>query len=57
MLRGLAGEADLDDNGEITAAELHKYVTDHVRQTAIALDREQTLQMLGENVSGILAKY
>lgn len=46
---GLQGDADLDENKIITAAELNKYVTEKVSETSRKIRGEQTPQFYGND--------
>ena len=48
LMRGLGGEADLDDNEKITNGELHKYVSSKVNQTAVTVGNKQSPQLSGD---------
>ena len=48
LMQGLGGEADANANKQITAGELHAYVSDNVSRQALRLGRVQTPQLQGD---------
>ena len=56
LMRGLGGEADLDENREITVEELHGYVAENVGRQAARLGREQSPELFGER-DRVLVRY
>ncbi len=57
LLKGLRGNADLNNDNAITVNELDIYVTNGVRNEAGLLDREQTPQVIGKDKQRILVRY
>mgnify|MGYP001381606378 CR=1 FL=1 len=55
LMEGLAGNADLDQDKNITVGELHEYVKDKVREKAAKLGRDQNPQVSG-NKEKVLVK-
>ena len=56
LMKGLEGAADRDGNRQITAAELHAYVTERVNQESLRLGHKQTPVMSGDGTE-ILAQW
>jgi hypothetical protein len=48
MLRGLAGEADVQHSGHVTLGDLNEYVRTRVSETARRSNRDQTPRLLGD---------
>lgn len=57
LLKGLRGDADMNKDKTITAAELEEYLIANVKRTAGHLDREQTPQVMGKDKQRVLVKY
>ena len=55
LMEGLGGNADLDQDKNITVGELHEYVKDKVREKAAKLGRDQNPQVSG-NKDKVLVK-
>ena len=55
LMEGLGGNADLDQNKNITVGELHKYVKNRVKEKAAKLGRDQNPQVSG-NKDKVLVK-
>ena len=55
-MKGMEGDADANGDREITAGELHAYVSDHVSRQALRLGRVQTPQLQG-NGGRVLVKW
>ena len=47
-MKGLKGEADVNNDKKITIGELHSYVRSNVIRQAVRLGREQTPQLKGD---------
>ena len=56
LMRGMTGEADSDDDDEITNGELHSFVQSKVQQTAVSSGNKQTPQIFG-NKDEVLASW
>ena len=54
LMEGLAGNADLDQDKNITVGELHEYVKDKVREKAAKLGRDQNPQVSGNKEKGLV---
>jgi len=54
LTEGLAGPADSDDDGEITAAELHTYVSDHMEAWSLKTGKTQRPQMLPPDAGDVV---
>ena len=48
LMKGMEGEADLNKDGKITAAEMHEYLSDMVARQAMGMNRKQQPQLYGE---------
>ena len=48
LMRGLEGQADTNDDREITAGALHRYIVDNVPREAARMGRKQNPQMSGD---------
>ncbi len=57
MLKGMQGNADLNEDKKLTIGELGKYIKHNVSETAGFIDREQTPQMITDNENRILINY
>ena len=55
LMEGLGGNADLDQNKNITVGELHEYVKNRVKEKAAKLGRDQNPQVSG-NKDKVLVK-
>ncbi len=58
FLKGIRGEADGDQDGQITSSEVFGYILEHVPYLARRLyNREQTPQLMGESLDQVLVAY
>ena len=48
LMKGLEGEADINDDKKITTGELHSYIYSNVTRQAVRLGREQTPELKGD---------
>ena len=48
LMKGMEGEADLDNDGKITAGELQTYLNEVVPRQAMRLNRKQEPQLVGD---------
>ena len=48
LMKGFEGEADLNKDGKITAAEIQEYLTDMVGRQAMGMNRKQQPQLFGD---------
>ena len=48
LMKGMEGEADANADQQITAGELHAYISDNVSRQALRLGRVQTPQLQGD---------
>ena len=57
LMKGIQGDADLNNNKELTLGELGKYLEDNVSSTAGLLDREQIPSLSTQNENKIFIEY
>ena len=57
LMKGMQGEADVNNDKKLSIRELSEYVHDKVSEQAGYLDREQTPQMISDNENRILINY
>ena len=57
LMKGLAGDADLNSDRKITNKELFVYLQDTVSKEAFTQNREQEPILASENLDQILVKY
>jgi len=57
LMKGIQGDADLNNNKELTLGELGKYLEDNVSSTAGLLDREQMPSLSTQNENKIFIEY
>ena len=57
LMKGLQGEADINNDSKLSLKELGDYIQQNVSETAGFLDREQTPQMITDNENRILINY
>jgi len=57
LLKGLNGDADSNNNNQITAKEMNNYLNIHVPDQANTMGREQHPQLLGSDVNRVILKY
>jgi uncharacterized caspase-like protein len=57
LIQGLRGKADANADRSVTAGELHAYVREQVREQAGRLDRDQTPELIGQDMDRVLARY
>ena len=55
LMKGMEGDADKNGDGQITAGEMHSYLTEHVAKQASMFSRAQVPQLIG-NSSAVLIK-
>jgi hypothetical protein len=48
LMKGMEGEADQNKDGRITVQEMHSYLEDSVGRKAMALNRTQQPQVVGD---------
>jgi hypothetical protein len=48
MMRGLGGEADMNNDSKLTNGELHSFVSKKVQQTATTSGYKQHPQLVGD---------
>lgn len=48
LMKGMEGDADLDDDKKITVGEMQKFLLDNVQLRAMSLNRKQTPQVVGD---------
>ncbi len=48
LMKGMEGDADRNKDGKITAGEMHEYLLDKVSRQAIAMNRKQDPQLIGD---------
>ena len=48
LMKGLEGDADLNNDGKINAAEMQEYLTDMVGRQAMSMNRKQHPQLFGD---------
>ena len=56
-MKGLQGEADLNNDKKLSIKELGDYIQQNVSETAGFLDREQTPQLITDDENRILINY
>lgn len=49
LMKGMEGDADLNKDGKITAAEMQDYLTDMVGRQAMGMNRKQQPQLVGDS--------
>jgi hypothetical protein len=48
LMKGMEGDADMNKDGKITAAEMHDYLSDMVSRQAMGMNRKQQPQLYGD---------
>jgi uncharacterized caspase-like protein len=48
LMKGMEGEADSNNDGRITAGEMHEYLQDMVKRQAMSMNRKQHPQLQGD---------
>jgi hypothetical protein len=48
LMKGMEGDADSNQDGRLTAGELHAYLLDKVNREAAMLNRKQQPQLAGD---------
>lgn len=48
LMKGMEGDADLDDDKKITVGEMQKFLLDNIQLRAMSLNRKQTPQVVGD---------
>lgn len=56
LMKGMEGDADLNNDGKITIGEMQEYLIDHVGRQAMALNRVQNPQLYGDASKILLYK-
>jgi TonB family protein len=56
LMKGLEGEADNDKDGKISVGEMQEYLSDKVSRQAMALNRKQTPQLIGNTAHVLVGK-
>jgi hypothetical protein len=57
LMRGMEGDADLDNDGNITLGEMQHYLTDTVGKHAAQLNRKQEPEFIGEKNRILIGKH
>ena len=57
LMKGLQGEADINNDSKLSLKELGDYIQQNVSETAGFLDREQTPQLITDDENRILINY
>ena len=52
----MEGDADINNDGQITAGEMQRYVSDKVSRQAMSMNRKQDTQLIGEPNKVLLTK-
>jgi len=55
-MKGIEGEADLNNDRKITVAEMQEYLIDTVGRHAMSMNRKQQLQLFGEPSKVLVGK-
>ncbi len=48
LMKGMEGDADVNNDGKITAGEMQQYVSDKVQRQAMSMNRKQEPQLVGD---------
>ncbi len=56
LMKGLEGNADINKDGEITSVELRDYVSINVKRSAMAMNRIQEPQLIGDEKKIIMSR-
>ncbi|CAM8661749.1 Caspase domain containing protein [Oxalobacteraceae bacterium] len=56
LMKGMEGDADINNDGQITAGEMQRYVSDKVSRQAMSMNRKQDTQLIGEPNKVLLTK-
>jgi hypothetical protein len=57
LMKGMRGEADINDDKQLTLKELNTYLEENVSETADMFDRKQTPQLQTLDENRVLARY
>jgi hypothetical protein len=56
LMKGMEGDADTNRDGKITVGEMHQYLSENVQRHAIALNRTQEPQLVGNSARVLLGR-
>ncbi len=56
LMKGMEGDADINQDGKITMSEMQEYLTDNVAKQAMRNGRTQHPQLIGDGVRVLVAK-
>ncbi len=56
LMKGMEGDADTNRDGKITVGEMHQYLSENVQRHAIALNRTQEPQLVGNSARVLVAR-
>ncbi len=48
LMKGMEGDADINNDGKITAGEMQQYVSEKVQRQAMSMNRKQEPQLIGD---------
>jgi len=56
LMKGMEGDADTNRDGKITVGEMHQYLSENVQRHAIALNRTQEPQLVGNSARVLVGR-